>query len=204
MEKLTVALVCRHGLIPDTVGDVRVRLVREPHDIRSRDDVVLFRGERMAQELIRFRLERPAQLPPAVFLAPWLDWSDVSSAFDHGAVSYLLENRYGFLLAEAIQCAPHGASILDPLIAAEQVRMATPLRNPSAAPEYLARLAPREQQTMELLSSGFTVREVARHMSLSEKTVRNYVSSIFAKLGVEGRPAAIVLAREAGLGAPPR
>ncbi len=55
---------------------------------------------------------------------------------------------------------------------------------------------------LELVATGASNAEIARRLFLSDKTVRNDVSSIFAKLGVRDRAQAIVRAREAGLGAP--
>jgi pimeloyl-ACP methyl ester carboxylesterase/DNA-binding CsgD family transcriptional regulator len=63
-------------------------------------------------------------------------------------------------------------------------------------------LTSRERELLELLARGLDNHQIAAHLELSEKTVRNHVSSIFAKLGVESRGQAIVRAREAGFGAP--
>ena len=64
----------------------------------------------------------------------------------------------------------------------------------------LASLTPRERELLELLARGLDNHQIAAHLELSEKTVRNHVSSVFAKLGVDSRAQAIVLAREAGYG----
>ena len=69
-----------------------------------------------------------------------------------------------------------------------------------AAPAAFAALTAREQQLLELLARGLDNHQIAAHLDVSEKTVRNHVSSVFAKLGVESRSQAIVLAREAGYG----
>ena len=66
--------------------------------------------------------------------------------------------------------------------------------------EALAGLTAREQQLLELLARGLDNHQIAAHLEVSEKTVRNHVSSVFAKLGVESRAQAIVRAREAGYG----
>lgn len=64
-------------------------------------------------------------------------------------------------------------------------------------------LTTRERELLELLARGLDNHQIAAHLELSEKTVRNHVSSIFAKLGVESRSQAIVRAREAGFGVAP-
>jgi DNA-binding NarL/FixJ family response regulator len=61
-------------------------------------------------------------------------------------------------------------------------------------------LSEREREVLGLIAEGASNGDIARRLFLSDKTVRNYVSSIFTKLDVDSRPAAIVRAREAGLG----
>jgi len=62
------------------------------------------------------------------------------------------------------------------------------------------RLTAREREVLELIAQGRDNAQMAAALQLSEKTVRNHITSIFAKLEVENRPQAIVLARNAGLG----
>lgn len=61
-------------------------------------------------------------------------------------------------------------------------------------------LTPRESELVELIAQGLDNTEIAARLELSDKTVRNHITSIFSKLGVESRARAIVLAREAGFG----
>jgi pimeloyl-ACP methyl ester carboxylesterase/DNA-binding CsgD family transcriptional regulator len=70
----------------------------------------------------------------------------------------------------------------------------------STAPGAFGDLTARERELLELLARGLDNHQIAAHLSLAEKTVRNHVSSIFAKLGVENRARAVVRAREAGFG----
>ncbi|MFN0185475.1 MAG: response regulator transcription factor, partial [Aquabacterium sp.] len=70
---------------------------------------------------------------------------------------------------------------------------------PSAAATF-AMLSPRQRQMLELIAMGRDNAQIAAVLALSEKTVRNQVSAIFDRLGVENRSQAIVVAREAGLG----
>jgi pimeloyl-ACP methyl ester carboxylesterase/DNA-binding CsgD family transcriptional regulator len=72
---------------------------------------------------------------------------------------------------------------------------------PSASPAgAFADLTPRERELLEFLARGLDNHQIAAHLELSEKTVRNMVSSVFAKVGVESRSQAIVRAREHGFG----
>jgi len=61
-------------------------------------------------------------------------------------------------------------------------------------------LTPRELQVIELVAAGLDNRTIGQRLGISEKTVRNRVSTIFSKIGVNGRPQAIVWARDAGFG----
>jgi DNA-binding NarL/FixJ family response regulator len=61
-------------------------------------------------------------------------------------------------------------------------------------------LSPRERDVVELIARGCDNAQIAAHLGLSEKTVRNHITSIFDKLEVENRSQTIVLAREAGFG----
>jgi DNA-binding CsgD family transcriptional regulator len=64
----------------------------------------------------------------------------------------------------------------------------------------LEALTPRENEILERIAQGLDNTQIAAHLGMSEKTVRNHVTRIFDKLGVQTRPQAIVLARERGLG----
>jgi len=66
--------------------------------------------------------------------------------------------------------------------------------------EWIKKLTAREREVLEYLAQGADNAQIAAHLGLSEKTIRNYLTSVFEKLGVENRGRAIVLARDAGLG----
>ena len=72
---------------------------------------------------------------------------------------------------------------------------------PGAAAGAFARLSAREREVLDLIAQGLDNAQIAARLALSEKTVRNHITSIFAKLEVDNRARAIVLAREAGFGA---
>jgi len=72
--------------------------------------------------------------------------------------------------------------------------------HPDAAPQQLGALTPRERELLELIAQGRDNTQIAAVLGLSDKTVRNHITSIFAKLEVESRAQAIVLARDAGYG----
>jgi pimeloyl-ACP methyl ester carboxylesterase/DNA-binding CsgD family transcriptional regulator len=80
----------------------------------------------------------------------------------------------------------------------EAVRDFLPAATPGGAP--FSALTPREAELVELIAQGLDNAQIAARLDLSDKTVRNHITSIFAKLGVDNRARAIVLAREAGFG----
>jgi pimeloyl-ACP methyl ester carboxylesterase len=83
----------------------------------------------------------------------------------------------------------------------EELRTFIPAAPEAAGRARFATLTARELEILERLAHGLDNAQIAAHLQLSEKTVRNYISQMFDKLGVENRGQAIVLARESGLGA---
>jgi len=193
-ESLTVALVSPHGGRPAALANVESRLVEEPCEIRAGDDVVLFYGPGTAREVGRFTAEAAGDLPPVAVLAYWLDWQDVREALDHGANSYLLETVHmARWLPWMLLWTARGGSCLDPAIAAEPGKVVSRVRVQERGKRHgLCPLSARERQVMDLLAAGLGVRDIAREMFLTEKTVRNYLSRIYGKLGVRGRSEAIL------------
>ncbi|WP_418315666.1 helix-turn-helix domain-containing protein [Piscinibacter sakaiensis] len=75
------------------------------------------------------------------------------------------------------------------------------LPSPASHLGVFAKLTERERELLDFLARGLDNHQIAAHLGISEKTARNHVSSIFAKLMVESRSQAIVLAKDAGFGA---
>ena len=84
-----------------------------------------------------------------------------------------------------------GQSLLDPAVTA---RVLDRLRTPPPEADELATLTEREREILELIAEGLTNRQIGQRLYLAEKTVKNYVSSLLAKLGLERRTQAAVLA----------
>jgi DNA-binding NarL/FixJ family response regulator len=108
-----------------------------------------------------------------------------------GAAGYVLKQIRGTDLVGAIRTVAAGGSLLDP-DAARQV-MAR-LRDQAAAADPLAGLTPQERRILELIGEGLTNRQIGERMFLAEKTVKNYISGLFAKLGLERRTQAAAYA----------
>ena len=117
-----------------------------------------------------------------------------------GAAGYVLKQVRGSDLAGAVRTAAAGRSLLHPGAASQLMAR---LQDASGQPGPLAGLAPRECRILELIGAGLTNRQVGEQLSLSEKTVKNYVSALYRKLGVQQRTAAAVYAARAFEGRKP-
>ncbi len=124
-----------------------------------------------------------------------------------GARGYLLKDTTSETLVEAIRGVMQGESQLDPGVArkvlGEFQRLASQPSPPTAKepPDHLSiePLTPREEEVLHLLVEGLSNREIGTHLHLTEGTVKNYVSSIIAKLQVNDRTHAVVTALRHGL-----
>ncbi|MCX4781542.1 response regulator [Streptomyces sp. NBC_01264] len=114
-----------------------------------------------------------------------------------GAAGYVLKQIKGSDLVSAVRTVATGQSMLDP---ATTARLMHSLRDPEAArppgDERLAALTERERAVLELIGGGLTNRQIAKQLYLSEKTVKNHISRLLGKLGVERRVQAAVIAAQ--------
>ena len=108
-----------------------------------------------------------------------------------GAAGYVSKQTCGTDLVSALRAVASGQSILDPF-ASRQV-MAR-LREHAAAADPVAALSDQEKRVLELIGEGLTNRQIAERMFLAEKTVKNYVSSLLTKLGMQRRTQAAAFA----------
>jgi DNA-binding NarL/FixJ family response regulator len=127
------------------------------------------------------------------------DIESVFTALRAGARGYVLKDAGEGAMARAIQAVGRGEAIFSPAIASRLMDyFAAP--HPAVPKELFPSLTEREREVLALIAQGHTNADIARQLSLSLKTVHNYVSNIFSKLQVADRAQAIVRAREAGLG----
>ncbi|MFD5075066.1 response regulator [Streptomyces sp. NPDC058371] len=112
-----------------------------------------------------------------------------------GAAGYVLKQIKGSDLVSAVRTVASGQSMLDPTTTARLMRSlrADLDEGPALAPE-LAGLSPRERDILALIGDGLTNREIGKKLYLSEKTVKNHISRLLAKLGVQRRVQAAVMA----------
>ncbi len=127
------------------------------------------------------------------------DDDSVFAAMRAGASGYLLKGADQNDVVRAINAAASGDVIFGPVIA-ERVREYFAGSRRADSSKTFPELTERELEVLELIARGEKNQAIAEKLVVSEKTVRNHVSNIFAKLQVADRSEAIVRAREAGLG----
>ena len=127
----------------------------------------------------------------ALILTSYDDDEALFAAIMAGASGYVLKEVTGLNLVNAVRQVAGGMSLIDPALTA---RVLERVRNgPTTAPE-LESLTEREMELLALIAEGLTNRQIGERMFLAEKTIKNYVSAILAKLGLERRTQAAVLA----------
>ncbi|HEU5035734.1 MAG TPA: response regulator transcription factor [Nocardioides sp.] len=127
----------------------------------------------------------------ALILTSYDDDEALFAAIMAGAAGYVLKEIKGNDLVEAIRQVAAGNSLIDPALTAKVLER---VRNPPATAPELAQLTEQEIKLLGYIAEGMTNRQIGEQMFLAEKTVKNYVSSILAKLGLERRTQAAVLA----------
>ncbi|MEV7450495.1 response regulator transcription factor [Streptomyces nigra] len=141
--------------------------------------------------------ELRSQMPElaCLMLTSFDDEEALLDAIMAGASGYVLKQIRGSDLVSAVRTVASGQSMLDPATTARLMSSlrADPVETPSVPPE-LEGLSPRERDILALIGDGLTNREIGRKLYLSEKTVKNHISRLLAKLGVQRRVQAAVLA----------
>ena len=128
----------------------------------------------------------------ALILTSYQDDEALFSAIMAGAAGYVLKQIRGNDLIDAIRRVAAGQSLLDPAVTQQVL---TRIREGNEhTPSELARLTGQERRILELIAQGMTNRQIGEEMFLAEKTVKNYVSSLLSKLGLERRTQAAILA----------
>ncbi len=164
-------------------GEEAVRLARRTHpdvvvmDIRMPDGSGIDACRTITGEL-------PAT--PVVMLTSYADSDALFAAIDAGASGYVLKRVGSSELVDAVRTVAGGGSLLDPAVTRTVLDR---LRNTSRLEEAgaFADLTEQERRVLAHLADGASNREIADRMGLAEKTVRNYVSNVLAKLALESR-----------------
>lgn len=187
--ELTVAVTGDHPVRGVLSGVDGITVVASPEqaDVLIVDSVIALRAAR-----------RTAPTAALLMVTSSADGDSVFTAMRAGARGYLLEDATRADLARAIRGVAAGEMIFGAGIAQRltelMIRQSQPDRHPF--PDLTA----REREILDLIAHGKDNAAIARQLFLAPKTVRNNMSTIFGKLGVTDRAAAVVRAREAGLG----
>ena len=136
---------------------------------------------------IRSRHPRTACL----ILTSFSDDEALFEAIMAGAAGYVLKQIRSSDLVVAIRRVAAGQNLLDPAVTAQVLER---LRRGPDEDEMIARLTSQEHEVLTLLADGLTNRQIAAHMYLAEKTVKNYVTSVLSKMGMTRRTEAAVYA----------
>jgi DNA-binding NarL/FixJ family response regulator len=171
-------------------------------------------AERLAPDVVLMDLRMPvldgveatrriAKLPRAprvIALTTFDDDEPVFEALRAGALGYLLKDTSSEKLAEAIALAARGESVLPPNIATKVIReFARIAAPPKRDPALELGLSEREAAVLRELARGSSNKEIGVALSIAEGTVKNHVTNIFTKLGVQDRTQAALKARDLGL-----
>ncbi len=169
-----------YGRIPATRPDVAVLDVRLPDG----DGIEVCREIRSKHPEIQ-----------CLMLTSFADDEALFSAIMAGAAGYLLKQVKGTDLVGGIRRVGAGESLLDPSLTQKVLER---LRTPED--DELAGLTAQERRILDLIAEGLTNRQIGERMFLAEKTVKNYVSSILAKLGLHDVPTLVRWCLRNGLG----
>jgi DNA-binding NarL/FixJ family response regulator len=197
----------RHGLRSVLASEARTRLVGEAN---TGDEAVRL-AEELQPDVIIMDLTMPglngveatrqilARRPETriLVLSMFDDSASVLTAVRAGACGYLVKGADREEVLRAVFAAAAGEAIFGSTAATHVARqLAFPRHNPTVIPG----LTNREHEILALMANGYTNAGMSEHLGLTPKTVRNYVSTILAKLGDVDRSAAIERARAAGIG----
>lgn len=142
----------------------------------------------------------PERTPPRVLMMSVSEDDDaIVAALRAGAHGYLVKSAARDELLSAVRTVARCGAVFSPAVAARMSRYFSAVHELPGRVAF-PQLTERERQVLDLVARGLSNRQIARELVLAEKTVRNHVSHVFAKLQVPDRAAAVVRARDAGLG----
>ncbi len=171
-------------------GNMAISMVDE-----HRPDIVLMDLEMPDVDGIQAtrEIKRCSPETRVVILTSFSDRERILEALDAGAVGYLLKDAEPGELQRGIAAAARGESPLDPRAAGSVIAAR------AERPEPRAVISTREREVLGLLASGMANKEIARHLGISEKTVKAHLTSIFRQIKVSDRTQAALWARSQGI-----
>lgn len=205
-ERLRVVVVDDHtvmraGVVALLGGEEGIEIVGEAGDGRAALDLVARHDPDVALVDLRMpKLDGVATTTEIVarhprtrvlILTTYDTDADIERGVEAGAIGYLLKDTTREQLAEAIRAAARGETVLAPRVAEKLVaRMRRPVQEPLTA---------RETDVLGAVADGLTNAEIGRRLVISEATVKTHLLRLFAKLDVNDRTRAVVVAMERGL-----
>ena len=168
---------------------------------RTAPDVVLLdvRMPKLDGIAVLRELSRRGTLPPTLILTTFDDERAFLEGLSSGAKGFLLKDVTAQQLDEAIRAVASGRDLIQPALTERAVRRIAGLPKAFEADPRPDPLTPRERDVLRLMSAGYSNREIADLLDLSEGTVKNRASTIFSKLGVRDRNRALLRAAELGM-----
>ena len=193
----------------EVVGDAENGQVAVERAIALQPDVVLMDVRMPIMDGVAATRTLQEQAPDikVLVLTTFDDSEYVSQAMHYGAKGYLLKDTPSDEIAEAIRAVHKGYTHLGPGIFEKAIAPPShPQPEPHPQPELhnsssqLEQLTPREQEVLQLIAKGYSNREIAQTLYISERTVKNHVNSILSRLNVRDRTQAAILAMNAQQG----
>ena len=137
------------------------------------------------------RIKAISPATSVLILSAYDDDQYVSALLEAGAAGYVLKDLPGHELVEAVRSVHAGEAVLHPVIARKVLRHFTAGAE-GGDRQSTTQLSPREQEVLKLAAQGRANKDIARHLTLSERTVQVHLSHIFDKLGVASRTEAVI------------
>jgi two-component system, NarL family, response regulator DevR len=173
----------------DSVAEALTRIPRTPADVAVLDVRL---GDGNGVELCR---ELRSTMPElnCLMLTSYADDEALFDAIMAGASGFVLKRVLGIDLVDALRTVGSGGSLLDPRTTTALMNR---IRRERAAHDPLGELTEQEHTVFDLIGEGLTNRQIGERMCLAEKTVKNYVSHLLAKLNLQRRTQVAVLATQ--------
>lgn len=177
-------------------GDEAIETIR-----RLQPDVVLldmYLPKASGMEVLQ-ALQRSNELPPTLILTTFDEDELVLGGLRAGAKGFLLKDVKLEQLTAAIRTLAAGGTFIQPAITERLLQNRHRIRCDFPSTAIPDPLSERELETLSLMARGYNNREIADALAIAEGTVKNYVSSVLAKMGVRDRTRAVLKAIESGL-----
>ncbi|GAB2969839.1 LuxR C-terminal-related transcriptional regulator [Nocardioides montaniterrae] len=176
----------------EVVGEAATCAAALPAILRLRPDVVVSEahlGDGSGIEMCRAAMVRFPDIHTMI-LTTDDDREAIATAILQGIAGYLLKGIHGAALVSAVRLVAEGSATVDPSVAAKVLEhLESHHRSLSTVPQ----LTPQQGRIFRLIGEGLTNREIAAELQLAEKTVKNHITAILAKLGLQHRTQAAVL-----------